>query len=104
MVEVLNFERIFKFGIILILLFEIYFFEKSRKIYMNLDSHEKELKANLFDKRTKFVIFIAILNIITLLIFIRIVGEFSKYIFILSIFIWLVFDYFDSKNKLKILE
>ena len=95
---------LFKVLFILIFLVAIYFGELSIRKYKGLNFQEKELKLELFAKRTNFVIFVAILNIILLILLVRFIAEFSRYFYVLTILFWIVFDYFDSKNKIAILR
>ena len=94
----------FKGILILILIISIYFGEISVRKYKNLNTNEKESKQELFASRTNFVLFVLILSIIVLLLLIRFFGEFSKYFFFAVFFFGIIFDYFDSRNKIEILE
>lgn len=100
----MNFETIFKIVFFLILLIAIYLSEKSRRIYRNLDFHEKELKLDLFAKRTNFLIFILIFLIIVLLVYKVIIGVYFEYVFLIFLSILIAFDVADSINKIDILK
>lgn len=94
----------FKGILILILIISIYFGEISVRKYKNLNTNEKESKQELFASRNNFVLFVLILSIIVLLLLIRFFGDFSKYFFFAAFFFGIIFDYFDSRNKIEILE